>query len=244
MKIAIPVATERCEVPNYFINVAYVNFVKKAGFVPVLITPQDEDIEADGLLLPGGIDVDPIYFGYDNDYSRATDVKRDEFELKTMHTFIEHKKPIYGICRGFQLLFLQFMNQFPDDSNMLTYVQHIEGHNQNELKIARSQPTHFIDWPSETVIAVNSFHHQACLINKQEAHKSKRLCPLAWTDRNSIKNFLVLESFKIPEWNVVAVQWHPEEYEEVDKLFVQHMTSGIAIQKQSTVFENHAGRKS
>ena len=220
MRIGIPVATERVEVPNYYVNVAYVNLIAKAGFEPVLITPQNIP-DCDGLLLPGGIDVDPIYYGYDNETSRNTDIEKDKFERNLLWKFIEMKKPIFGICRGFQFIFLEFCKKFPDNDKFLDYAQHIDGHNQNELKIVRNQPSHFVEL-STGPFAVNSFHHQACLVLEKELTKSRQLTILGTTDRDTIKNYLIIECFKIPEWNVMAVQWHAEEMEGAEEFLKDH----------------------
>ena len=210
MNIAIPLSLERSDIRNYFINEAYLKFIRNAGYFPIPITPYQQMPDCDGLLLPGGIDIDPIYYGYDNRYSKHIDSNRDKFERNLLHYFISKKKPIYGICRGFQLIFLEFCKKYPNNS--FSYTQHIDGHNQNELKLERSNTSHFVKFKDSSK-AVNSLHHQACLIKTNAS--SKRLIPIATTTRNSPQGYKIIEAFKIPEWNVKAVQWHPEEMDDI-----------------------------
>ena len=62
MKIGVPAATSKTQ---YYINKAYVQYVLEAGFQPVVIVPGSNDETmldmVEGLLLPGGVDIDPIY---------------------------------------------------------------------------------------------------------------------------------------------------------------------------------------
>ena len=58
----------------------------------------------DGLLLPGGGDVDPAVYGQENCGSNPPDKARDEDELALFALFRAMNKPIFGICRGLQML--------------------------------------------------------------------------------------------------------------------------------------------
>ena len=61
MRIGLPISESKTQ---YYINQAYVEYIEAAGFEPVLIhTRANIDVitkSLDGLILPGGIDVDPI----------------------------------------------------------------------------------------------------------------------------------------------------------------------------------------
>jgi putative glutamine amidotransferase len=63
MRIGIPMSESNTQ---YYINQAYVSYVVESGMSPVLITPGNNVAEilelCDGLLLPGGIDLDPTYY--------------------------------------------------------------------------------------------------------------------------------------------------------------------------------------
>ncbi len=100
---------------QYFVNQSYVKYVSEVkGLEPVLITPE-HDLGAmaegcAGLLLTGGIDVDPIYYDMDNDGSFTTDPEKDAFEREIFNLVREMNKPTFAICRGLQLVALEVLN--------------------------------------------------------------------------------------------------------------------------------------
>ena len=130
MKIGIPMSASKTQ---YFINSAYVDYVEEANLEPVIITPRNDmkliaEI-CDGLLLPGGIDVEPTFYDEENIASYCVDRKKDDFERKAFVTFLTVGKPIFGICRGFQLIAREYMEATkPSLTGWLTYYQHINGH--------------------------------------------------------------------------------------------------------------------
>ena len=73
MIIAIPTNNSGKEIEQRNQNAAYIKWVTNAGYTPILV-PMEANINdivkiSDGLLLAGGIDIDPIYYGYDNSSS-------------------------------------------------------------------------------------------------------------------------------------------------------------------------------
>lgn len=108
--ILVIVSTERMDdTPIVRLNREYVNALVKAGGVPVPVSNGfglEELIElSDGLLLSGGVDVDPTRFGQEklND-SVCFDRDRDELELRLIEAYRRTGKPILAICRGLQVL--------------------------------------------------------------------------------------------------------------------------------------------
>ncbi len=88
---------------------AYARAVSRAGGIPVLIpTGADADALADqldGLLIPGGADIDPQLFG-EEPHPTVRIVARPRFEMEwaLVRAFEQRRKPILGICYGAQLL--------------------------------------------------------------------------------------------------------------------------------------------
>lgn len=68
----------------------------------------NEIIENDGLLIPGGDDVDPLLYGQDHMGCRTTDITFDQFEIALCKKFAVANKPVLGICRGAQLINVSF----------------------------------------------------------------------------------------------------------------------------------------
>lgn len=60
--------------------------------------------DCDGLLVPGGADVDPARYGQENTASRGIDHDRDRDEIELIRRFLAMDKPVLGICRGEQVL--------------------------------------------------------------------------------------------------------------------------------------------
>jgi len=211
MKIAIPTAESKTQ---YYINTAYVNFVKEAGLEPVLIT-YDNNVESvvgmcDGLLIPGGIDVDPIYYGENNLASFATDIKKDKFERELFWSFVINEKPVFGICRGYQLIVREFLNYSGncdlDGYNRFRFTQHVPGHSlAKDREVPRTQPTHWV-MADEVLyntnngiepIPVNSMHHQGLLCEFSNHNQDMGLDVGASFCNNTFK-ILAVSDFSIP----------------------------------------------
>jgi len=240
MKIGIPVSFSNTQ---YYINQAYVKYVADAGYEPVLLSPESSIKTAvsliDGLIMPGGIDVDPIYYGYDNFSSYAVDPLKDEFERELFHSAREAKLPILGICRGFQLIIYEYMEH---DNNLIEFMEfkpHISGHNQVDgQRLPRTISQHFVDYNPSTLynasstkadsMPVNSMHHQCLVVDfKRNGIIGIRNFRMgAWTTRGikvkTVKdsNPMVCEAFRISKWGapILAVQWHPEEIKDYELL--------------------------
>lgn len=89
----------------------YIAAIADAGGLPVLVPPgADATLRStferlDGLLLPGGVDIDPDRFG-ESPHARLETVEtaRDELELVLCRWALGEEKPLLGICRGIQVM--------------------------------------------------------------------------------------------------------------------------------------------
>lgn len=239
------------------INSAYADYISASGHTPLLTAPQT-DLNmvrkvAGGLLLPGGIDVDPTYYRRDNFASYNCCREKDDFERALLEAFMKEGKPIFGICRGAQLLAYEYIAAF--NPEQLSMRQHIEGHNQGDHGLSRGAAFHYVevrpdllygDTPTKGVpfdrMVTNSMHHQflcADLEGEEGDHRSfeqtladgidSRLTVTAFTVRglDMDTDDVVVEGFKITGWSksiIAAVQWHPEELEDV-RLIQHHFGS-------------------
>ena len=171
------------EVPGRSQNAAYVKYVKMCGFTPILV-PMEADPNvivniADGLLLAGGIDVDPIYYGYSNTASLSTDPAKDVHERALLYAFVNSGKRVFGICRGMQLIFREVLYELERlahvSSNYFDYIENMAGHGQtSSLHIDRRHPSHYVSAnmgglltlgknTTPEKLPVNSMHHQVCV---------------------------------------------------------------------------------
>ena len=100
------------ERPIDYINSSYIHAVEDAGGLPILI-PILQDLSGlqtllprlDGLLLPGGLDIDPCnYHQQPHQLTGCPNPPLDALELALAHWALQEKIPTLGICRGMQLL--------------------------------------------------------------------------------------------------------------------------------------------
>lgn len=229
MKIAIPININKKD--SLSLNRAYIDYVIEAGFEPLLLC-KGMDIKAiaeqsDGLILTGGADVDPTYYGFNNIASNSCDLEKDSFEREVIDVFTSEKKKIFGVCRGFQLLFREYLHTKPKEKlDKLDYRQDLSKHNAPKmLDSKREALVHSVSLDHELLYGekgeskmfVNSIHHQAVILNSgllrfNHLTKNFKICATTGFGVNNLDR--VVEAISIEDFNgskVLAVQWHPEE---------------------------------
>ena len=195
-KIAITTTPEVEE--SYFRT--YARAAEAAGAEAVLVAPGEkvDPRQFDGLLLPGGCDVEPSRYGAEPDPRLGrVDPPLDELEIELSREIRELGRPVLGICRGMQVLNVAFGG---------TLVQHVEGHSVREF--GRQHIAHTVDVVPGTELAaaagsdtieVNSFHHQVV----------EELAPGFRATAHDDEG--LVEGMESEDGLVVAVQCHPEE---------------------------------
>ncbi|MBQ8868202.1 MAG: gamma-glutamyl-gamma-aminobutyrate hydrolase family protein [Oscillospiraceae bacterium] len=173
----------------------YIDAVNSAGGQAVCEYLPEVDLSFDGLILCGGNDIDPKYFGEEINGSVNIDAPRDEAEFKLAKAFIESGKPVMGICRGSQLLNVYF------GGSLIQHLPNADIHtNKSDHYI-----THAVAAEKGSILeklygenfCINSSHHQA--VDKLGAG----LRATAFYEN-------VVEAFEHTSLPVFAVQFHPE----------------------------------
>jgi putative glutamine amidotransferase len=169
-------------------------------------------LQASGLVLCGGVDVAPERYG-ETVLNDTVEVypERDVMEWALVEGAREAKVPVWGVCRGIQMLnvFLggtlwqDLPTQLPSD--IPHSINHPKDHIAHTVKVIRPE------MPLGEILAgetprVNSRHHQAI------KRLADRLVPVAESPDGLIEA-LVLDR---PDWWVRAVQWHPENLVAMD----------------------------
>lgn len=163
--------------------------------------PKEILTRLDGLILSGGGDVHPRYFNQPlaGAEEESISLQRDELELTLAQQALAADLPLFGICRGCQVL------NVAAGGGM---VQHLPGHRSPEDRTAMHDVdvitgTRFRSIVGERVVPVNTFHHQGIDL----ATLAPALVPAATAQPDP----WLLEAFESAHhrW-VLGVQWHPE----------------------------------
>lgn len=118
----------------------------------------------DGVLLPGGIDVDPKFYGEaPSPKLEKTDAQLDELEFRVLEYAKKHRLPVLGICRGHQVLNVFYggslIQDIPTEHESETKVVHRGGTRKHTIAIEEGSLLH--EWLGATEFEVNTYHHQA-----------------------------------------------------------------------------------
>lgn len=197
---------------SLFIRENYMQSVLRAGGLPVLLPhTEDEEIVSallsrlDGLLLAGGGDVDPARYGEAVlPECGAPDPQRDAFELLAVRMALTRGMPIFGICRGIQMLTVAMGGTlWQDIETQLSVPRGV-----HEQESPYDAPTHEVTFETvglfsrvtgENRVFTNSMHHQAV----------KDPGPELIVEGRSADGVIEAVVGKLSD-AVFAVQYHPE----------------------------------
>lgn len=187
----------------------YVKALEAQGASVLVIPPQSEDRlpailkKLDGLLLPGGVDLDPAHFGEEPmPENGEVSPERDELELYLARYAAHNGLPTLGICRGIQVMNVALGGSLYQDlpTQGFKAVQHYQkseaGVLAHSLEQVGESPLSRLFEPR---LRVNSYHHQGL----KELAPGLREVALA---PDGLVEAVVLEGHPF----FLGVQWHPE----------------------------------
>lgn len=186
---------------------AYVTAVLRAGALPLVLPVLDPAQAApiaaclDGLVLSGGGDIDPAFYGGDPvPELRGVNARRDAYELALVRQALDLDLPVLGTCRGCQLLNVAMGGTLvPDlhDTDDRHCARDRWGETVHTVSVLEGSTLRGI--LGREVVGVNSLHHQAV------ARVGTGLRAVAWADDG------VIEAVEAADGRpVLGVQWHPE----------------------------------
>ncbi len=187
----------------------YNQAVAQLGGLPLMVSNLEPELaeayleDADGLLLTGGVDVDPRFFGAEpHPMLGLVDLPRDRFEMALYRAARAKGVPVLGVCRGHQLI------NIAAGGTLHQHVPTLSGTVQHEQLDISGTPSHGVALEPGSALAqafgserirTNSYHHQAV---------DKLGQGLRVVGRSADG---ITEAVENTEGSfVLSVQWHPE----------------------------------
>jgi putative glutamine amidotransferase len=222
----------RDEEGRYSIPGLYLDAVRAAGGIPILLTPGEPQVESllsqvDGLLLAGGGDVNPDRYGSSGHPEvYAVDEDRDAFEFQLVSWALERRLPLLGICRGLQVINVAL------GGTLIEHLPDVIDDKTAHCLVPRAPTEHAIELMSESRLAriyretnfsAASWHHQAI---------DNVAFGLTIVGRAPDGTIEALEMADHPE--LIAVQWHPELTAATDSIQQRIFSGFIELCRQHT----------
>ncbi len=153
----------------------------------------------DGLLLPGGGDIDPVYFGQPPlPACGKPNIPRDTVEPLLLKSFLAADKPVFAVCRGIQMINVALGGNLFQDIAPIADCPHNDHWDKIHTVTVR-RGTLLRSILQADRVTVNSQHHQAV----------DKLAPGLMVSALSPDGFV--EALEKPDARFcLGVQWHPE----------------------------------
>ena len=208
---------------------SYIEAIQDAGGLPVLIpvSVHLEDCQTymdmvDGLLVPGGEDMHPKFYGEDPVRQvNHINLLKDEYDLELIRLAREQNKPIFGICRGLQVLNVVMGGTLYQDLpyQLPESICHLQDSQLKSLGIhkVKMEPGSMLGELLGEEVYTNTFHHQGI------RDLSPELRAVGWTNDG------VIEAVETEDGMIYAVQWHPERMYREDPVFAGLFTRLIRL---------------
>ncbi|MGH3435077.1 MAG: gamma-glutamyl-gamma-aminobutyrate hydrolase family protein [Sciscionella sp.] len=186
---------------------SYSDAVVCAGGVPVLLPATGDgypELAAtlDGLILAGGADIDPARYQQRPHPSTGDPAsERDEFEFALLHAALALRLPVFGVCRGMEVLNVAL------GGSLTQHLPDLTGHGDHQpapgvfgTTTVRTQPGSLAESILGHETKVRCYHHQAV------GELAGELVATGWAADGTVE---AVERAGRPF--VIGVQWHPEE---------------------------------
>jgi putative glutamine amidotransferase len=198
----------RDEKNNYPLPAEYVESVRRAGGIPVLIPPGESLFQellsiVQGIILSGGGDIDPrCYGGKQTQTTYMVDEERDKSELALVEAILESQKPALGICRGTQVINTvlggTLIEHIPDEIGE-TVKHRLPPREPAEHEVIIKTGSRLAKILRQTRVVTASVHHQAI----------RKVAPGLEVVAEALDGTIEAVEMKEHPW-LIAVQWHPE----------------------------------
>ena len=224
---------------SWVMNQRYFLACTSVGAVPWMVPLLDDDPETlraiydrlDGVFLAGGVDVDPASYGEErHELCGRTDLSRDRVELAFARWALQDGKPVFGVCRGMQVINVAAGGTLLQDCTAMC--EHAIKHDYfpgagwerdylaHQVTLAPGSRLHAAFGAGST--PVNSMHHQGI------ARLGDGLKATAWAPDGLMEAVETQDDAHF----MVGVQWHPEMLIDADagtrRLFEHFIDASLA----------------
>jgi putative glutamine amidotransferase len=191
----------------------YVSAVQRAGGLALLLVPDPVTVEnpdevldsLDGLVLAGGVDMDPSRYGAERHPTVTRTVpERDDFEIALARRALERDLPLLGICRGMQVLNVAcggtLIQHLPDDVGHEDHRRSPGSFDNADHDVRLEGGSVAARAAGETLHGTKSHHHQGV------DRLGSGLKVTGWATLDDLP-----EAIEAPDRRfALGVQWHPE----------------------------------
>lgn len=220
-----------------YLEKEFANYWASFGVMPILIPNLSPQLlpsfleQLDALALLGGTDISPLQYGEQPIGEWHGDSLRDEYELSILDWFVQKEYPVFGICRGFQLLNVYFGGSLYQDLPS-QYSKQVKHHCSKKYDL-HTHPINLVKNELLDELGVNKSAHLVNSIHHQGIKRlAKDLVPIAHADDGLIEAFYYNNA---PKGKVMGVQWHPEFFFNAaekfidDKVIIEHFLQFASI---------------
>lgn len=150
----------------------------------------------DAVLLPGGGDITPAFFGERNNGSRNIDTELDILQFQAVDHCIRSRIPLLGICKGMQVINVAFGGSVIQEL-ATSGIHSYQGEDQYHMTFTAGDS--FLARLYGKQFQVNSAHHQGL------GRLGRGLIPIQWCSEDHC-----VEAIVHKELPIIGLQWHPE----------------------------------
>jgi putative glutamine amidotransferase len=187
--------------------------VSRGGGLALMVVPEPEVVDnpdellhrVDGLIVSGGVDMDPASYGAEpHPETKGWTADRDAFEIALIRRAVEIDLPVLGVCRGMQVLNVAF------GGTLFQHLPETLGHEDH-----RRVPGNFDEADHDVRLVAESLAAAAAgeLLHTTKSHHHQGVdelgAGLIVTGTSAIDD--LVEAIELPDRRfVLGVQWHPE----------------------------------